>query len=75
VADELFKVPEIKPAVGWRMNEQDMKNMRLLMADRKEKKVSNLLRALVEQEAALVRQRMLRSAARIAALQKEAEDG
>jgi hypothetical protein len=39
------------------MNEQDMKNMRLIMAARRETSVSKLLRALVEQEAAPIRRR------------------
>lgn len=57
MAAEPFQVPDIKPQVGWRMNERDMQNMRLLMASRREKSVSGLLRALVEQEAAPVRRR------------------
>jgi hypothetical protein len=39
------------------MNTRDMQNMRILMASRREKSVSKLLRALVEQEAAPVRRR------------------
>lgn len=66
MAAEPFNVPDIKPQVGWRMNEQDMKNMRLLMADRRETSVSGLLRALVAQEAEPVRQRMIRAARRLA---------
>lgn len=54
---EPFNVPDIKPQVGWRMNEQDMKNMRLLMAAYRETSVSGLLRRLVEQEAAPIRRR------------------
>lgn len=57
MAAEPFNVPDIKPQVGWRMNEQDMKNMRLLMAARRETSVTGLLRWLVEREAAVVRRR------------------
>lgn len=78
MADErstpLFNVPDIKAQVGWRMNEEDMKNMRLLMADRRMTKVSSLIRELVEQAAEPVRQRMIRSAKRIAQ-EEEAEHG
>lgn len=73
MAREVFNIPDIKPQVGWRMNEQDMKNMRLLMADRREKSVSKLLRSLVEREAATVRQRWEKAARRIAALEGDAD--
>jgi predicted RNA-binding protein len=73
VAAEPFNVPNLKPQVGWRMNEQDMKNVRLLMADRRETSVSGLLRALVEQEAAAARRRWLAAAKRIADMEEKAD--
>lgn len=54
---EPFRVPLIKDQVGWRPTEQDKKNLRLVMADRRESSISGLVRALVEQEADAVRQR------------------
>lgn len=52
-----FNVPDLKKQVGWRMNEQDLKNMRIIMASRQEAVVSNILRDLVAREAATVRRR------------------
>lgn len=66
MAAEPFNVPDIKAQVGWRMNEQDMKNMRLLMADRRQTSVSGLIRQLVEREAALTRARWAKTAKRLA---------
>ena len=74
MAAEPFNVPEIKDQIGWRLTEQDKKNLRLLMADRREKSPTKLLRALVEQEAAPARQRWTEAAKRIAG-KEEAADG
>lgn len=64
---ELFNIPDVGPQVGWRLSEQDKKDLRLLMADRHEKSPTKLLRGLVQQEAASARQRWLGDAERIAA--------
>ncbi|MET9385292.1 hypothetical protein ABZY09_30530 [Streptomyces sp. NPDC002928] len=78
MADErsapVFNVPEIKDQIGWRLLEQDKKDLRLLMADRRESSPTALLRALVEREAAVVRRRWTASAKRIAQ-EEEAADG
>ena len=62
-----FVVPEIKGMIGWRPNEEDKRNLRLLMAERRETSFSKLLRDLVAEEAAPVRRRWLIRAKRIAA--------
>jgi hypothetical protein len=64
---ELFNIPDVGPQVGWRLSEQDKKDLRLLMADRREKSPTKLLRGLVQQEAASARQRWTAAASRIAA--------
>jgi hypothetical protein len=64
---ELFSIPDVGPQVGWRLSEQDKKDLRLLMADRREKSPTKLLRGLVQQEAASARQRWTDAASRIAA--------
>jgi hypothetical protein len=69
MAAEPFTVPEIKNQIGWRLTEQDKKNLRLLMADRRETNYSKLLRELVEREAAATRVRWLRTARRIAGME------
>lgn len=74
MAAEPFNVPEIKDQIGWRLTEQDKKDIRLLMADRREKSPTKLLRALVEQEAAPVRRRWLAAAKRIADMEEAADD-
>ena len=73
MAAEPFNIPKLKKQVGWRLNERDAQNLRVLMADRRETNVTKILRDLVEQEAEPVRERMQRSAALIAA--KEESNG
>lgn len=73
MAREVFNIPDIKGQVGWRLTEQDRKDLRIILADRRETNVSNLLRDLVQREAATVRQRWTRNASRIAALGGEAD--
>lgn len=64
---EPFIVPQPKSVVGFKPNDQDRKNLRLLMADRRETSFSNLLRELVATEAAYTRKRWTIAAKRIAA--------
>jgi hypothetical protein len=63
---EPFNVPEIKDLAGFRPNEQDKRNLRLLLADRRETSMSNLLRSLVQRESDAVRRRWAATAKRIA---------
>lgn len=53
----LFSAPVLKDQIGWRLNEQDKKDMRIVMASVGVKSPTALLRALVQREAALVRRR------------------
>jgi type VI protein secretion system component VasA len=69
---EPFEIPPLKDSVGWRLSTKDKQNLRLLMMDRREASPTKLLRDLVEQQADPIRQRMIRSAARIAAEEAEA---
>lgn len=64
MAAEPFEVPDIKPQVGWRLLEQDKKDLRILMADRREKSPTALLRSMVHQEAEAARRRWLEAARR-----------
>lgn len=64
---EEFAIPEVKDMIGWRPNSQDRKNLRILMADRRETSFSNLLRSLVAEAAEPTRRRWLATAKRIAA--------
>lgn len=73
MASEPFGIPVVRDQVGWRLNKQDKQNLRLLMADRREKVVTNILRDLVEREAALARERWKATASRIAREEEEAE--
>lgn len=66
---EPFVPPEIKNMIGWRPNEDDKKNLRLLMTARRETSFSQLLRDLVEEECVHVRKRWSIAAKRIAALE------
>jgi glucan phosphorylase len=63
-SDKTFNVPDLKDSVGWRLNEALKQDLRLIMADRQERFVSNVLRDLVQREAAAVRQRWQKSLAR-----------
>lgn len=54
---EPFTVPDLKDQVGWRLSDQDKKDLRILMASRRERNLTNLLRDVVHQEASAVRQR------------------
>lgn len=74
MAAEEFTVPDFGPQAGWRMKEQDMKNMRLIMMDRREAVLGKILRDLVEREAETVRRRWQATARRIAQ-EEEARDG
>lgn len=64
---ELFNLPEIKDQASFRVSEQDKKNLRLLMADRRVTSVSDILRWCLAEQAEPVRQRWRRTAAVIAA--------
>lgn len=68
---EEFVVPEIKDLIGWRPSGEDRKNLRLLMAERRQRNFSQLLRELVEEEAKVVRKRWETRAKRIAALEDQ----
>lgn len=57
-------VPEFKTSVGFRPNEKDKQNLRLLMASRGVTSVSDILRWCVAQQAEPVRQRWTRAAER-----------
>lgn len=72
MADEPFELPVIKDSVGFRPTEQDKKNLRILMAERRVNRVSDILRWCVEQQAEPVRQRWQDAAERRA---KEAGNG
>lgn len=66
---ESFRLPDLKEIVAFRPNEQDKKNLRLLMMDRRETNVSQLLRDLIEEAAKPTRKRWKDNAKRIAELQ------
>lgn len=66
MAAELFEIPNLKAQLGWRLSEQDMKDLRILMADRREKSPTALLRDIIHREAEAVRVRWLKTAKRIA---------
>jgi hypothetical protein len=67
---EPFPIPELKEQVGWRLSEQDKKDLRILMADRREKSPTALLRALVHERAEQARKRWLAAATRIADMEE-----
>lgn len=71
MAAELFEIPNLKDQIGWRLNEQDMKDLRILMADRREKSPTALLRDIIHREAEATRRRWATAARRIA--EKEAD--
>ncbi|MGW2169155.1 hypothetical protein ACWC1C_01330 [Streptomyces sp. NPDC001705] len=73
MAAEEFNIPDLKGQVGWRLDDQDRKDLRIIMADRREKHVSKVLRSLVQREAAAVRQRWTKNQQRIAALERGAD--
>ena len=77
MAVEPFNAPDLKDSSGVRWTERDKQNLRLLMADRRETAVSNIIKWALEEQAEPVRQRWLESAARIAAEEeaKERADG
>lgn len=54
---ELFSLPDLKDSVGLRLTEEDKQNLRILMADRREAVVSNVIKACITEAAAPVRQR------------------
>lgn len=62
---EPFTLPEIKGTVGFRPSEQDRKNLRLLMAERRVTSVSDILRWAVEQQAEPVRRLWQERASRL----------
>lgn len=70
---EPFGVPEVGSQIGWRLSEQDKKDLRLLMLAYRETSPTKLLRALVQQEAAPVRERWSAVATRIAQEEDERE--
>ncbi|MEW2498383.1 hypothetical protein AB0942_33350 [Streptomyces nodosus] len=53
----LFSPPELGKQAAYRLTEQDKKDLRIILCDRRETSVSNLLRSLVHHEAEAVRQR------------------
>lgn len=54
---QAWTIPDLKDQIGWRLAEQDKKDLRIVMADRREAVVSKLLRDLVHDEAEAVRRR------------------
>lgn len=64
---ELFELPDLKDSVGLRLTEEDKQNLRILMADRREAVVSNVIKACIAEQAEPVRQRWTEAASRIAA--------
>lgn len=54
---EPFNVPDLKDSSGVRWTKKDKQNLRLLMAERREKSVSNIIKWALEQQAEPVRQR------------------
>lgn len=69
---EPFNIPDLKDSVGWRLNDEDKQNLRIIMAERQDNIVSNILRDLVQHEATAVRQKWLR---RMERRMKEDADG
>ena len=61
---EPFVVPEIKNQVGWRLSEQDKKDLRIIMAHYQVKSLTGMLRVLVQREAAIVRKKWMANAQR-----------
>lgn len=55
VKPEPFEVPQLKDQVGWRLSEEDKQDLRIVMAQHREKSLSKMLRILVQREAAGVR--------------------
>lgn len=64
---EPFNLPVIRSLVGFRPNDQDRKNLNILLADRRQNNVSQLLRDLLEEAAVPTRRRWAINAKRIAA--------
>jgi hypothetical protein len=71
---EPFNIPDLRDSTGIRLSERDKQNLRLLMLDRRETVVSNIIKWALEEQASPVRQRWLATAARIAQ-EEEAADG
>lgn len=68
-----FNAPDLKGSVGLRLSKEDKQNLRLLMADRRETNLSNIIKTCIAEAAEPVRQRWLATAARIAREEEEAE--
>lgn len=73
MADEPFSPPDLKASIGLRLTEADRQNLRLLMLDRRETVVSNIIKACIAEASELVRQRWTDTAARIAREEEEAD--
>jgi hypothetical protein len=71
---EPFNIPDLRDSTGIRLSERDKQNLRLLMVDRRETNLSDIIRACIAEQAELVRQRWLATASRIAQ-EEEAADG
>jgi hypothetical protein len=69
VAEE-FDIPEVRAQVGWRLSDQDRKDLRILLADRREKVIANVLRDVIHREAEATRRRWEKAASRIADLEE-----
>lgn len=67
---ELFNLPDLKDSVGLRLTEEDKQNLRILMADRREAVVSNVIKACITEAAEPVRQRWQDSLDRRAAVEE-----
>ena len=67
-----FNIPDLKDQAGWRLSEQDKQNLRVIMGERRDIVLSNILRDLVQREADAVRQTWRE---RMERRMKEAADG
>lgn len=70
---EPFTLPDLKDSVGLRLSKRDKQNLRLLMADRGETNLSNIIKECIAEQAEPVRQRWLATATRIAREEEEKE--
>lgn len=69
--NEPFIQPELKDQVGWRLNERDKQNLRVLMFMSRQSNVSQLLRDLVEVHAEQAREGFVRAVERMTELEDQ----
>lgn len=55
-SDKPFDLPDLKDSIGIRLDDQAKKDIRILMASRRESVVSNIIKWALAQQAAPVRQ-------------------